>query len=54
MKVVLRDTLTTYWRGRVQYDRGQYLEIYNSGVYENNVKFQCILCCIRILCICIL
>lgn len=40
MKVVLRDTLTTYWRGRVQYDRGQYLEIYNSGVYENNVKFQ--------------
>lgn len=40
MKVVLRDTLTTYWRGRIQYDRGQYLEIYNSGVYENNVKFQ--------------
>lgn len=40
MKVVLRDTLTTYWRGKMQYDRGQYLEIYNSGVYENNVIFQ--------------
>ena len=40
MKVVLRDTLTTYWRKQIQYNFGQYLEIYNTGIYENNVKFQ--------------
>jgi hypothetical protein len=40
MKVVLRDTLTTYWRGKMQYDHGQCLEIYNAGIYDNNVMFQ--------------
>ena len=40
MKVVLRDTLTTYWRGKMQYDHGQYLEIYNAGINEKNVMFQ--------------
>lgn len=40
MKVVLRDTLTTYWRKQIQYNFGQYLEIYNTGLYEANIKFQ--------------
>ena len=40
MKVVLRDTLTTYWRGQIQYNRGQYLEVYNTGLYDKNMKFQ--------------